>query len=112
MQTTSTALEGTSSNLLSELRALPAAAWILFFGSFLNKFGGRIWTQLGAGPDLRAGPGAETPRAESGAALGRLRRAHRARRRHHFVGSENKQSIPVRGHGCSAETNGSPVRAE
>jgi MFS family permease len=39
MQTTTTALERTSPNLLSDLRALPPAAWILFFGSFLNKFG-------------------------------------------------------------------------
>jgi len=28
--------------LLSSLRALPRAAWILFFGTFLNKFGGFV----------------------------------------------------------------------
>lgn len=39
MQTTKEALERTSPNLWSDLRALPAAAWMLFFGSFLNKFG-------------------------------------------------------------------------
>src|ERR1700727_2125438 len=27
------------SNLLSRLRSLPRPAWILFFGTFLNKFG-------------------------------------------------------------------------
>lgn len=39
MQTTNEALDRTTSNLWSDLRALPAAAWMLFFGSFLNKFG-------------------------------------------------------------------------
>lgn len=28
--------------LLSSLRALPGAAWVLFFGTFLNKFGGFV----------------------------------------------------------------------
>src|SRR5258708_401496 len=28
--------------LLSSLRTLPRAAWILFFGTFLNKFGGFV----------------------------------------------------------------------
>src|SRR5215469_4741611 len=31
-----------SDTLLSSLRALPRAAWILFFGTFLNKFGGFV----------------------------------------------------------------------
>lgn len=39
MQTTKTGLERTSISLLSDLRALPSAAWVLFFGMFLNKFG-------------------------------------------------------------------------
>jgi len=39
MQTTNEALDRTNSNLWSDLRALPTAAWMLFFGSFLNKFG-------------------------------------------------------------------------
>jgi MFS family permease len=39
MQKSKTALEKSDDNLLSSLRALPAAAWILFFGMFLNKFG-------------------------------------------------------------------------
>ena len=39
MQTTKTPLEKPSSNPFSDLRALPAAAWILCFGTFLNKFG-------------------------------------------------------------------------
>src|ERR1051325_2145181 len=29
-------------SLLSSLRALPRPAWILFFGTFLNKFGGFV----------------------------------------------------------------------
>ena len=29
----------TQPTLLAGLRALPRAAWILFFGTFLNKFG-------------------------------------------------------------------------
>lgn len=29
-------------NLVSNLRALPSTAWILFFGTFLNKFGGFV----------------------------------------------------------------------
>ncbi len=33
------ALEKSETSLLSSLRALPTAAWILFFGMFLNKFG-------------------------------------------------------------------------
>ncbi len=37
--TAKTTLEKPSPNLLSSLRALPTAAWILFFGMFLNKFG-------------------------------------------------------------------------
>jgi MFS family permease len=32
----------TPDTLLSSLRALPRAAWILFFGTFLNKFGGFV----------------------------------------------------------------------
>src|ERR1700748_2734902 len=32
----------TQPTLLSDLRALPRAAWILFFGTFLNKFGGFV----------------------------------------------------------------------
>ena len=39
MHITNTAWERTNSNLWSDLRALPSAAWILFFGMFLNKFG-------------------------------------------------------------------------
>lgn len=39
MATTQTTLDRTSSSLMSDLRALPPAAWVLFFGSFLNKFG-------------------------------------------------------------------------
>jgi MFS family permease len=31
-----------SETLLSSLRALPRAAWVLFFGTFLNKFGGFV----------------------------------------------------------------------
>jgi MFS family permease len=36
------ALEKSDYNLISNLRALPPAAWILFFGMFLNKFGGFV----------------------------------------------------------------------
>lgn len=32
----------TGETLVSSLRALPRAAWILFFGTFLNKFGGFV----------------------------------------------------------------------
>jgi MFS family permease len=32
-------LKNSGSNLLTNLRALPPAAWVLFFGMFLNKFG-------------------------------------------------------------------------
>ena len=32
-------MKDSNSNLIASLRALPAAAWILFFGMFLNKFG-------------------------------------------------------------------------
>ena len=32
-------MEKSESNLVASLRALPPAAWILFFGMFLNKFG-------------------------------------------------------------------------
>lgn len=39
MQTTKTALPKEDYNLFSNLRALPSAAWMLFFGMFLNKFG-------------------------------------------------------------------------
>jgi MFS family permease len=39
IDTTKAALERTNTNLWSDLRALPSAAWILFFGMFLNKFG-------------------------------------------------------------------------
>lgn len=33
---------GRTETLLSSLRALPRAAWVLFFGTFLNKFGGFV----------------------------------------------------------------------
>jgi MFS family permease len=36
---TKSAIEKSEIDLRSSLRALPPAAWILFFGSFLNKFG-------------------------------------------------------------------------
>ena len=39
LQTTKTTLEKSEPSLISSLRALPSAAWILFFGMFLNKFG-------------------------------------------------------------------------
>jgi MFS family permease len=39
LQTAKTALEKSDSSLVSSLRALPPAAWILFLGMFLNKFG-------------------------------------------------------------------------
>lgn len=39
LPTSKTTLEKTTPSLLSSLRALPSAAWILFFGMFLNKFG-------------------------------------------------------------------------
>ena len=39
MQTSDETLDRTHSSLWSDLRALPGAAWMLFFGSFLNKFG-------------------------------------------------------------------------
>jgi MFS family permease len=35
-------LKNTEPSLLTSLRALPSAAWILFFGMFLNKFGGFV----------------------------------------------------------------------
>jgi MFS family permease len=37
--TTKTTVQKSEPSLLSSLRALPSAAWILFFGMFLNKFG-------------------------------------------------------------------------
>jgi MFS family permease len=39
IQTPNTTLEKSEPSLISSLRALPSAAWILFFGMFLNKFG-------------------------------------------------------------------------
>jgi len=39
MTTQKKVVEKPEPNLLSSLRALPPAAWILFFGMFLNKFG-------------------------------------------------------------------------
>jgi len=39
IQTSNTTLEKSEPSLISSLRALPSAAWILFFGMFLNKFG-------------------------------------------------------------------------
>lgn len=39
IRTTKTTLEKSASSLLPSLRAPPPAAWILFFGMFLNKFG-------------------------------------------------------------------------
>jgi MFS family permease len=39
MPTSKMTLEKSEPSLISSLRALPSAAWILFFGMFLNKFG-------------------------------------------------------------------------
>ena len=39
IQKLDTTLEKSEPSLMSSLRALPPAAWILFFGMFLNKFG-------------------------------------------------------------------------
>src|SRR5271157_1955235 len=39
IQTSQTALKNSEPTLVPSLRALPSAAWILFFGMFLNKFG-------------------------------------------------------------------------
>ena len=39
LQTSKTTMEKSEPSLISSLRALPPAAWILFFGTFLNKFG-------------------------------------------------------------------------
>ncbi len=41
-QTTTEPAIARQETLLSSLRALPRAAWILFFGTFLNKFGGFV----------------------------------------------------------------------
>ena len=35
-------MEKSNTSLVSSIRALPSAAWILFFGMFLNKFGGFV----------------------------------------------------------------------
>ncbi|MEJ0088562.1 MAG: MFS transporter [Limisphaerales bacterium] len=39
IQKLDTTLEKSEPSLIASLRALPPAAWILFFGMFLNKFG-------------------------------------------------------------------------
>src|SRR5688572_33004262 len=42
MNPTQTNLTGREQTLLANLRALPRAAWVLFVGTFINRFGGFV----------------------------------------------------------------------
>jgi hypothetical protein len=41
-----TPLHHTATRLLDDLRALPRAFWVLFAGTFINRFGSFVWPIL------------------------------------------------------------------